>query len=236
MRVRPTKSNAPLTLVAYTTKPPFVRKVRHPDWPEFATPEVTIHVDEFKRYETIISTTRTVRPQKTRKAPCLDGPTSYKIFLSSPALQVFAVQHSIDPAFLRFVLEEMVLPPDSDGASKEVLLHRASALKRAASDNQHSPPAARKFGCDFCNFEKWAEPKGYIEGGIIGFASNPFPFASHHDVHILHGPFHNLYEILVDSKYAKALVRAAFSRADQMLAEAPAEISGVTWGMSYGTG
>jgi galactose-1-phosphate uridylyltransferase len=203
------------------------RMVKLPNQPTSAASELLIHLDEFGRHETIISITRANRPISTKSAPRLGLVTSFGLYTFFHALRLFTVRHSGSPIFLEYILEKMKVP------EKDIL---NNPLKKAAADNPLSPPESRKYGCSFCNFERWAEPKGMLEDGVIGFASNPFPFAGYHDVHIIKGPFHNVTEILDNPIYAIALIRAAFFRARHIYRENPAVIKSVFWGISYGIG
>lgn len=96
---------------------------------------------------------------------------------------------------------------------------------KTAAPNYH-------IGCDFCDFEKWAEPKGKLKDLSVGWASNPFPFGSQHDVHIVIDPIHNFEELIADPVYAMDLIRIAFIRAREIYSS-PYHIF---WGMSFGIG
>ncbi len=180
--------------------------------------------DEFGRYQTVISPTRSKRPTASRRVGTLGFDETMAIWQSNPNAKGFdkrlhAAKISSSPEALAHILNR---EPDDD-------------IRVAAAANASSPEELRYKGCAFCTFEKWGQPRGKVDGLSIGWASNPFGFGPEHDVHIANDPLHNLSDMVKHPAYAMGLIKLAFLRANAIYTH-PHLLENMYWGMNYGIG
>lgn len=188
-----------------------------------AQSEFVFYVDEFGgRYLTIISTERSKRPSRSKQVGTLSYEFAVSIYRENVADEGFGLRLMVARMTTSPELLEEILEKDPD-----------SRIRFEAAANPHASLSARKKGCPFCNQKQWGTPAETFDDLVIGTASNPFRFEVDHDVYIVIERFHNLAEL--EEKHFVDFIRLASRRAKDLAAKRK-DISGVNFGMNYGTG
>jgi hypothetical protein len=204
-----------------------VRAVKLPSERDFRHPSFEYRQDELgRRYTTIINKERIGRPAPSQRVGQLNFDQSLAILRANPGATGFEQRLTVAKLTTSAIVLHMILTSES-----EPLITSAAA----ANPNAPYKKDLRAKGCHFCDFKKWGEPRDLPTGFKVGWASNPFPFAPSHEVHISSEPIHNLSELMNEPVIALDFIRLAFLRARQMKLEFP-EIQNVLWGINYGTG
>ncbi|MBN3033938.1 MAG: hypothetical protein JW873_07605 [Candidatus Saganbacteria bacterium] len=203
-----------------------VRAVKLPAERDFRHPAFEYRQDELGgRYSTIINRERVGRPAPSQRVGHLNYDQSLALLRVNPGATGFEQRLTVAKLTTsQYVLHKILT------SETEPLITAAAAANPGAPENK----ILRAKGCHFCDFEKWGEPRDLPKGFRVGWASNPYPFAPSHEVHIAADPIHNLSQMTNEPAIALDFIRLAFLRAREMYAAH--NMRNVLWGVNYGTG
>ncbi|MCX5748890.1 MAG: hypothetical protein NTZ10_01405 [Candidatus Saganbacteria bacterium] len=217
-----------LKFVGQTYSGAQVRAVKLPAERDFRHPAFEYRKDELGgRFTSIINRERVGRPAPSQRVGQLGFDQSLAIIRSNPGATGFEQRLTVAKLTTSPIVLHMILTSET-----EPLITAAAA----ANPNAPLQKELRAKGCHFCDFKKWGEPREIPDGFKVGWASNPFPFAPSHEVHISTDPIHNLSEMTNEPAIAIDFIRLAFLRARQISLDLASNTQNVLWGINYGTG